>query len=253
MTDNVNHPKHYTAHPSGIEAIEVTEHMNFCLGNAIKYCFRSGNKVQSDDTEDLRKAVWYAKRDLESLSRRYEIPSIESWKCQDDKNWQHQEACADKEWLHDYSVFISSKVEISSCHGFRDIRICKTSKHDCLSHNEQQSRQQTKESDLGDSLKEHKKKKESWDRTFGRDEVVIKNNRETSNICKIQRFIREQNSQSNWCLSRSGKPYPFRKELESYIEHEVEDWRKRSVFYLCMEEPLKAIWYLDREIARRKK
>ena len=37
MSDPVNHPKHYTQHPSGIECIEVTEHFNFNIGNAIKY------------------------------------------------------------------------------------------------------------------------------------------------------------------------------------------------------------------------
>ena len=38
-TDNINHPQHYQ-HPSGIECIDITEHMNFCLGNAIKYIWR---------------------------------------------------------------------------------------------------------------------------------------------------------------------------------------------------------------------
>ncbi len=37
MTDPVNHPKHYTAHPSGVECITITEHMGFNLGNAMKY------------------------------------------------------------------------------------------------------------------------------------------------------------------------------------------------------------------------
>lgn len=35
--DNINHPPHYTNHPSGIECIQITEHMGFCLGNAVKY------------------------------------------------------------------------------------------------------------------------------------------------------------------------------------------------------------------------
>src|SRR5581483_2936486 len=39
--DMVNHPPHYTSHPSGVECIQVTEHMNFCLGNAIKYLWRA--------------------------------------------------------------------------------------------------------------------------------------------------------------------------------------------------------------------
>jgi hypothetical protein len=63
MTDNaVNHPKHYTSHPSGIECITVTEHMSFNLGNAVKYIWRSD--LKSDDLEDLQKARWYLDREI---------------------------------------------------------------------------------------------------------------------------------------------------------------------------------------------
>lgn len=62
MTDPVNHPKHYTEHPSGIECIQVTEHMSFCLGNAIKYIWRADLK---NGLEDLKKAAWYIKREIE--------------------------------------------------------------------------------------------------------------------------------------------------------------------------------------------
>lgn len=36
----VSHPKHYNDHPSGIECITITRHMNFNIGNAIKYLWR---------------------------------------------------------------------------------------------------------------------------------------------------------------------------------------------------------------------
>ncbi len=65
-TDNVNHPKHYTEHPSGVECIQITEHMNFCLGNAIKYLFRHEHK---NGIEDLKKAVWYINREIDRLSK----------------------------------------------------------------------------------------------------------------------------------------------------------------------------------------
>ena len=55
--DPVNHPAHYTSHPSGIECIEVTRWMNFNMGNAIKYIWRAGNKGNA--LEDLKKARWY--------------------------------------------------------------------------------------------------------------------------------------------------------------------------------------------------
>jgi len=62
MNDPVNHPKHYTEHPSGVECIQITEHMNFCLGNAVKYIWRADEK--GDATENLRKAVWYINREI---------------------------------------------------------------------------------------------------------------------------------------------------------------------------------------------
>lgn len=60
--DVVNHPKHYTAHPSGVECIQITEHMGFLLGNAMKYIWRADLK---NGVEDLQKAVWYLHREIE--------------------------------------------------------------------------------------------------------------------------------------------------------------------------------------------
>lgn len=60
--DPVSHPKHYTGHPSGIECIQITENMNFCLGNAVKYIWRAD--LKNDAIEDLRKAVWYLEREI---------------------------------------------------------------------------------------------------------------------------------------------------------------------------------------------
>jgi hypothetical protein len=66
MTDSVNHPKHYTEHPSGVEAINICEHENFCRGNALKYLLRAGKKT-ADPVEDLRKAAWYIQREIERV------------------------------------------------------------------------------------------------------------------------------------------------------------------------------------------
>lgn len=66
MSDAVNHPSHYLAHPSGVECITITEAMNFCVGNAVKYLWRAGLK-SDDPREDLLKARWYVDRELERL------------------------------------------------------------------------------------------------------------------------------------------------------------------------------------------
>ena len=60
--DNIEHPKHYTSHPSGIECIQITRHMGFNLGNAIKYIWRAD--LKNDAIEDLKKAVWYLQDEI---------------------------------------------------------------------------------------------------------------------------------------------------------------------------------------------
>ena len=65
--DPVNHPSHYTSHPSGVEIIELTEGMGFCLGNAVKYLSRAPYKGKH--LEDLRKCVWYLKREVDRRER----------------------------------------------------------------------------------------------------------------------------------------------------------------------------------------
>jgi hypothetical protein len=67
VSDVVNHPKHYTSHPSGVECITVVEHMGFNLGNAIKYIWRADEK--GNTIEDLRKAVWYVQREIERRAK----------------------------------------------------------------------------------------------------------------------------------------------------------------------------------------
>lgn len=73
--DNVNHPPHYTwlKDKCGIEVIDITRHMDFCLGNAIKYILRAGRKQDASLTdnqkeiEDLKKAIFYISDRIKQL------------------------------------------------------------------------------------------------------------------------------------------------------------------------------------------
>jgi len=67
VTDLINHPTHYTSHPSGVECITITEHMGFCLGNAVKYLWRAD--LKGDGVDDLRKAAWYIEREIQRRTR----------------------------------------------------------------------------------------------------------------------------------------------------------------------------------------
>jgi len=64
--DSVNHPSHYTSHPSGVECVTIIEHFNFNIGNAIKYLWRAG--MNGDAVEDLKKSVWYVNREIDRLT-----------------------------------------------------------------------------------------------------------------------------------------------------------------------------------------
>jgi hypothetical protein len=68
MTDNVNNPSHYTSDPSGVEAITITRHRSFNIGNAIKYLWRAGLKDADCHTQDLEKAIWYIRDEIERLN-----------------------------------------------------------------------------------------------------------------------------------------------------------------------------------------
>lgn len=68
MSDNVNHPAHYT--DGKIEVIDFIEDkkLGFHLGNAVKYICRAGKKDPEKTIEDLQKAEWYLHREIQRLS-----------------------------------------------------------------------------------------------------------------------------------------------------------------------------------------
>lgn len=68
--DPIN-PKHYrnseancTKCGNGIECIDVTRHMPFNIGNAVKYLWRFQDK---GGIEDLKKARWYLEDHIKQL------------------------------------------------------------------------------------------------------------------------------------------------------------------------------------------
>ena len=68
MSGPVNHPEHYNQIP-GIECIDVAECFGFNIGNVIKYAWRAGLKDPDDPITDLQKAVWYAQREIERITK----------------------------------------------------------------------------------------------------------------------------------------------------------------------------------------
>lgn len=67
--DPVNHPSHYTNHPSGVECIQITRHMGFNIGNVVKYLWRAGLKDSAPTLQDLKKAAWYLNDEIKKMEK----------------------------------------------------------------------------------------------------------------------------------------------------------------------------------------
>ena len=79
--ENVSHPSHYTwlKELCGIEVIDITRHLDFDLGNAIKYILRAGRKPINKSNfnlkvaaiQDLKKALFYINDKINMLENEY--------------------------------------------------------------------------------------------------------------------------------------------------------------------------------------
>ena len=75
--DKVNHPSHYSylKELCGVEVIDITRHLDFDTGNAVKYLLRAGHKSEEGYTdkdkaiEDLKKAVFYINDKIKMLEK----------------------------------------------------------------------------------------------------------------------------------------------------------------------------------------
>lgn len=80
MNNKIEHPKHYSylKELCGIEVIDITRHMDFCLGNAIKYILRAGHKQEASmsnkekEIEDLKKAIFYINDRIAQIEGKYD-------------------------------------------------------------------------------------------------------------------------------------------------------------------------------------
>lgn len=73
----VNHPSHYGGENNTYECIKVIDawKLNFCLGTAVRYICRAGQKPNNPDIQDLEKAVWYLQHEIE-LRKQEELLNV---------------------------------------------------------------------------------------------------------------------------------------------------------------------------------
>ena len=117
--DNVNHPKHYTSDPSGVECIDIVKHRDFCTGNAIKYLWRCGLKHRPDadkieilanEIEDLKKSRYYINCKIDMLENKMSRILIE----QDEAIVKAQKESIYKEDLSKYRLPLKEDKQLLS-------------------------------------------------------------------------------------------------------------------------------------------
>lgn len=64
--NTINHPNHYTWHPSGVECKDIIEEFSYHVGTAMGYLWRHEYK---NGIEDLKKAVQHIQFEIERLER----------------------------------------------------------------------------------------------------------------------------------------------------------------------------------------
>lgn len=255
MNDNVNHPKHYTSHPSGVECIEITEHMGFCIGNAIKYCFRSGNKVQSEELQDLQKGIWYAEREMENFSKRYKIRNKHTWKVSIDRVGEDQGSSSDQEWIHDLYVFFTNKIEVCARDGVGDVCWSAPLGNGRVSFRRQPREQLFEQLSLGVNERQSQEEKTSQNRAIGPREVVVETDDGAGDANQNKSRISVSLIKSLQCFKSTDIPDKVWQKLAAFIHHETNVNKAAAVFYLVannrdIHRLRKARWYIDREIAR---
>jgi len=112
MNDPVNNPSHYTSHPSGVEAIEITRHMGYNLGNVMKYIWRAD--LKNEAIQDLEKARFYLSDEIAKLKLSDEIAKLKQvestqpkrriWISDEEKaqgGWHPGDSLADGVWTEE--------------------------------------------------------------------------------------------------------------------------------------------------------
>lgn len=248
MHDPINHPKHYTEHPSGVECIEISERMNFCVGNAIKYCFRSGHKGGA--VEDIKKAIWYANRELENVSRRHAVRGFGPGQCEVYCYAEGSKACGEQEGLHDLAVFKSDNASLRSCNGLGDVCWSKARGDDSLPSERQSFGQSYCESHMGVGKEQHSTETKSrygacWCKT-----MVSQADRRTGQVGKNMQFVFSGSCIFSSCKqSTNFQDTPWAK-LGSYLAYEEETWRRKAIFFLVTGQLKNAIDTLNDELKR---
>lgn len=244
--DPVNRPAHYLGHPSGVECIQITEHMNFCRGNAVKYCFRSGSKA--DAIEDLRKGKWYANRELENISAGLSLRCVGLGESSEQVEWSGAGANTNQEWLHDLYVFLSACPALRARNGSGNIRVGTPEGIPSIAPERDQVGQPSGEPPVGERHGQLAPQETAQHRTDWTEPLERKTDRGSGDLGEDMPDVSDKGRRGPGSVAGDSGQNTFWGVLATFISSV--STLDRAVFYLSVGQIEKAIHYIDREIER---
>jgi hypothetical protein len=270
MTDAIN-PPHYQDHPSGVECIQITEHMNFCLGNAIKYIWRKDIK-HANPVFDLKKALWYIDREierrsdheLEDISIRQQIRSKYRWSGQDDYENDQQKAInqSEKRISCDciFCTGVQTHSEICSSDGDGNVRRPMPKRNGGFAQKRSTQRQQVGELGIREPQEQHGEASPASNGLFGSEKSSCKANARSGQTDSInapyeRNAAREDIScdSGHYWTDKAGRGLAIEDIAASFsspISQIIKLIWRAGLKNNAIEDLRKARWYIDREIAR---
>lgn len=174
MADEVNHPPHYTSHPSGVECIEIAERLGFNIGNAVKYIFRRDLKG-AGAVIDLRKAIWYITRELQrrsidgemaSVSHGLALRSLHGRESSLDSEEAGEKGGSSQDGLHEHGVLNTrrARTTLRAPHGAGDMEGAVSSGSRSVSSGRSSKEQRAEQSAMGNTQEKLRKKSRARNR-----------------------------------------------------------------------------------------
>lgn len=271
--DPVNHPSHYTSHPSGVECIQVTEHMGFNLGNAFKYLFRRSIKHENDGV-DMKKALWYVDREVqkrrakhvEDISKGREVRGQRQGEGAPDRETPPQKAFCNADRLprccRVHAEWREAQGMVRPSDGFGDVCGPVPGRDGSLSFERCAPGQPPIEFSVGDEEEESLKKSAARDGLFGGEESGFKAYAGAGSGNTSEQGDRGGAGAENGCDPSNYWEGPQGGELEVMRVAEYEPYNigaallniwRADLKNDAIEDLKKAQWYIEREIAKREK
>lgn len=200
--------------------------------------------------EDLKKGVWYARRELENLSSGRSVRGVVFRTSQSQSDREDQVSGAYQKPVHDSDVFFSEEASLRSHDGSGDVCFASTGRHDCVAPQRGSAGQQGCESRMGVLQRQHCEEKAARNGAAWGPSQGGEIDRRAGALGEDMRPVGIKGRGCRRCLQGASQPHTPWAELAAYLAYETEAWRRAAVYGLAVGSIDRAIQAIEQEIDR---